>query len=254
MQFGQKKKDAPEEVSSDGMYLRNFKDGEVTVRFLEECDEWIVFREHYTAERKSFPCTGDRDSCPGCTSDDDQVARSSRKYATNIWLPKNNMVLPFRIPITLAKRLFARAERNDGTITNRDYVVMRSGKGLEVEYDVEADDKYTVDLKPLLAQAKDIQEILQSSYDEIWGDAKPEKTSALAKPKTEVKEESAEEVFPSEPEVASATTSDDLVIDEDALYDMGLPELVVLAEKEGLVLPNGSKKSDVIRALIAASE
>lgn len=258
MKFGQRKADAPEEVSSDGMYLRNFKDGEVAVRFLEECDEWIVFREHYTAERKSFPCTGDRDSCPGCTSDDDQVARSSRKYATNVWLPKNNMVLPFRIPITLAKRLFARAERNDGTITNRDYVVMRSGKGLEVEYDVEADDKYNVDLRPLLAQAKDIHEILAASYDEIWGEPKAEKTSALAKPKAEpkakVEKDDAEEAFPSEPEVVSAAASDDLVIDEEALYDMGLPELVLLAEKEGLVLPNGSKKSDVIRALIAASE
>jgi hypothetical protein len=251
MQFGQRKKDAPEEIAGDGMYLRNFKDGEVTVRFLEECDEWIVFREHYTAERKSFPCTGD-DNCPGCNSDDEQVKRSSRKYATNVWIPKNNVVIPFRIPITLAKRLFARAERNDGTITNRDYVVMRTGKGLEVEYDVEADDKYTVDLKPLLAQAKDIQEILRISFEENAG-GKKEQNSSLVKGKPE-KDEVEEEPLPTKPESESAADSDDLVIDEDALYEMGLDDLLEIADKAGLIMKDNSKKSDVIRALIAASE
>lgn len=252
MKFGEKKKNAPDEPSGDGMYLRNFKDGEVVVRFLEPTDEWIVYREHYTADRKSFPCTGDRDSCPGCTSDDEQVARSSRKYATNLWLPKNDLVLPFRIPVSLAKRMVAREERSDDGITNRDYVVMRSGKGLDVEYDVEADDKYSVDLAPLLAQGKDIQEILEISYNEIWGEPK---TSKLAQPKEEKPRRAPKEKeeFPSETE-SSADEDENLEIDEEALYDMGLDELLVLADKAGLVVKTDSKKSEVIRALIAASE
>ena len=173
MKFGQRKADAPEEPSGDGMYLRAFKDGDTKVRFLQETDDWIVFREHYLSG-KSFPCTGERDSCPGCSHPDESVQKASRKYATNVWLPKNNVVLPFRIPISLAKSLFTRSEKNDGTITNRDYVIMRSGKGLDTEYDVDSDEKYSVDIPSLLAQGMDIQDVLQTSYDEVWGDAPSE--------------------------------------------------------------------------------
>lgn len=82
MKFGQKKKDAPDVGS--GKYLRNWKKGETKVRFLDESDDWIAFREHYTRDRKSFPCTEERDTCLGCQSPDEEVAKSSRKYAAQV--------------------------------------------------------------------------------------------------------------------------------------------------------------------------
>lgn len=247
MKFGQRKADAPAISDGTGNYLRNFKDGDTVIRFIDEPDEWIVFREHYTTDRRSFPCTEDRDTCPGCTSDIESVQRASRKYGTNVWLVKSDLVLPFRIPMSLAKRVFSRAERNDGTITNRDYVIMKSGKGMDTEYDLEAEDKYTVDLDALRAKALNVQEILAESYDEIWGDGKD---SSLAKKAKE------EEPLPSKPEVKSASADDsgDVEIDEDALYEMGLTDLVTLASKVGVSVPTDAKKSDVIRALISASE
>jgi hypothetical protein len=250
MQFGKRKADAPAIVEGSGDYLRNFKDGEVTVRFIEETDDWITFREHYTKDRKSFPCT-ENSECPGCNDSDEDVRKASRKYATNIMLVKNEMVLPFRIPVSLAKRLFARSERNGGTITNRDYVVMKTGKGLDTEYDVEQEDKYTVDLDSLKAQAKDVQEILRITYEENAPVAE-KITMERPKPKDE-----AEEPLPSKPEAQSdsaETSGDDIEIDEDTLYEMELTDLIDLAGKAGVEVPTDAKKSAVIRALIEASE
>lgn len=247
MKFGTKKKDAPEQNDAGGMYLRTFKDGETVVRFLEETDDWIVFREHYL-NGKSFPCTGDRDSCPGCTHPDESVQKAGRKYATNAWLPKQNAVLPFRIPISLAKSLFTRSEKNDGTITNRDYVIMRSGKGLDTEYDVDSDDKYAVDVASLLKQGVDIQEVLQASYDEVWGE-EPREERFSRKPK-----EAEEETFPSRSEVQGESADDsEIVLDEDRLYEMSLAELVDVADKVGIDVREGTKKGDLIRTLLAAS-
>jgi hypothetical protein len=255
MKFGQRKAEAPDEVDNDGLYLRNFKDGEMKVRFLQETDDWIEFREHYTADRRSFPCTREKDSCPGCTSTDEDVQRSSRKYATNVHIIKGNYVAPYRIPITLAKRMFARAERNEGTITNRDYIVMRSGKGLETDYDVEADDKYEVNTKALLKDGKDIEEILAKSFEENAPGQKP-KASRFEKddsdevvPRSARKPKADDEEFPSEAEVQSAS-ADASVIDEEELFDMTIPELKGLAAKAGVDVPTGSKKSTIIKLLL----
>lgn len=165
MRFGTKKSETTE-TESDGLYLRNFKDGDTIVRFLQETDDWIEFREHYTADKKSYPCTRERDTCPGCNADSEDERKAGRKYACNVHVVKGNFVAPFRIPISLAKKMFTRSERNEGTITNRDYVVIRSGKFLETEYDVESDDKYKVDLKALLADGADIEEILAKAFEE----------------------------------------------------------------------------------------
>jgi hypothetical protein len=250
MRFGTAKKDAVDDYSGDGLYLRTFKDGDTTVRFLEETDDWIQFREHYTRDRKSFPCTGDKWSCPGCTSDDEEVSRSSRKYACNVYVVKGGYVAPYRIPITLAKKMFTRSERNDGTVLNRDYTVMKTGKGMDTDYDVEQDDKYTMDVKTLLKDGQDIEEILQASFNEIWGSVDDPKPRANA-------EESKPEDLPSEAERDSDdsdSVQENVVIDEDALYDMELPDLRDLAVKAGVDVKSNARKSDVIRALLSASE
>lgn len=246
MKFGQRKADAPEEPSGDGMYLRAFKDGDTKVRFLQETDDWIVFREHYNKDRRAFPCTGDQ-SCPGCSSNDEDVQRSSRKYATHVQVLKGNYVAPFRIPISLARRMFARAERNDGVITDRDYVIMRSGKGLETDYDVDPDDKYEVNTKALLKEAPSIDLILERMYeDNAPGGAPVSKSSH--------KEEEAEEPLPSKAEAQSDSAGDSVIeIDEDELYEMSLSDLADLALKAGADVGSGDKKSDLIRKILATA-
>lgn len=255
MQFGQRRGDAPE-IESDGRYLRNFKKGEVKVRFLEETQDWIVFREHYL-EGKSFPCTQDSDSCPGCTHPDEDVQRASRKYATNIYLVDVEKTLPFRIPVSLAKSMDTRSDKNGGTILNRDYVVMRSGKGLDTEYDVDSDERYALDTKSLLKDGLDINELLEESYNEVWGPKeevvkeKPKANSRLARSKAKVEEpvEEPEEEFPSE--AKSSADDEDLVIDEEALYDMALAELIDLGTKVGIEGAEDMSKPSLIRSLLS---
>ena len=170
MKFGTKRKHVVEtEYNND--YLRNFKEGETKVRFLEEPDEWTQYHEHYTRDRKAFPCTEDTLSCPGCTSDDDQVQRRSKKYGTYVLLVDPNLVLPFKVSVRLSNRLSTRAERNGGTLLNRDYIIIRSGEGLKTDYDADQDEKYTINIDEQLNKTggKTIPDILESMFTEVWG-------------------------------------------------------------------------------------
>lgn len=253
MKFGQRKADAPDEPSGDGLYLRTFKDGDTKVRFLEETDNWIVFREHYNKERRAYPCTEDKSTCPGCTSEDEDESRSTRKYATLLHVSKGNYVAPFRIPMSLARRMFARAERNDGVITDRDYVIMRSGKGLETDYDVDPDDKYEVNVKALAKDAQNISEILERMFEENAPSAKSKPRRTDDEPRAKAKEDD-EDIPPTDSEAQSDSAGDSVIeIDEDELYEMGIPALTDLALKMDLVLDGEEKKSDLIRKILRAS-
>lgn len=237
MKFGTKKSDVVEFDSSGSFdfkpYLRNFRNGDNLVRFVEEVDDWIMFYEHFTPENKSFPCTGERNSCPGCTSDNERMKKASRKYATNLQLVEQNVVLPFRIPMGLAKKLFNRAERN-GSITTRDYVVMREGQGLETEYDLEQDDKRPENIEALRGKAHDLQEIFQSMYDEIWGEGT-----------VEVDEE------PAKVEKAPFDQGETEEVDEAALRAMSRKDLVALATQHSINFDEDGGKSDILDAILA---
>jgi len=229
MQFGTKVSEAPAMVEGDGQYLRNFKKGDTTIRFLDETDDWIMFYEHYTTEGKSFPCTGVRETCPGCTSDIESMRRAGRKYATNVLLSDNNIVLPFRIPASLAKKLFNRSERN-GTMTNRDYTVMKTGSGMETEYDVEQEDKFNVDLDSLRKQGMNIEEILQAQWNSIWGEDAEQK-----------KEQS---------EQAPFDKGGDVEIDEVTLRRMDADDLYVLAKNNGYSVDDTMNRDQLLAEIL----
>ena len=233
MQFGTKKADATTQVVDGGevlKYLRNFREGDNEVRFIDEVDDWISFSEHYSTDNKSFPCTMNRDSCPGCTSEIEKVQRASRKYATNVKLVSNGMVLPFRIPMSLAKKLFNRAERN-GTITNRDYIVMREGKGLDTEYDLEQGDRGEVDLSALREQSMDIEEVLVTAYEEVWGP---------------INQEEKEEEIPFD-------ASDDVEIDEATIRQMKRDQLIALATENEIDIDTDGSRKEILETILEAA-
>lgn len=187
MKFGKKYSEAKDDFSG-GNYLRSFKEGESTVRFLQEQDDWTVFREHFTVDGKSFPCwEEDKLHCPGCSSDNEKVAKSSRRYACYVYRKDWDAVVPYRIPVVLARRLTTRFERNDGSATNRDYTVIRTGKGLDTDYDVEQEDKYAVDIEAKMTGVVPIEDILEESFIEVWGaDWQPgSKTPSINRTKAE---------------------------------------------------------------------
>lgn len=235
--FGTKKKNAI--VSGgDGVWLRNFQRGDTTVRFIDEPDEWIVFKEHYNSDKHWFPCSGET-SCPGCSSDDEQQRRKSTKYATNLYLVKSGEVRPFKIPISLANALERRAERNGGTIVNRDYAILKSGTGLETSYDVDQEAKYELDVKPLRAQAHDIEKILLDRWNEVVG-----KEDDLI-----IKEEKEEKI----PFKEEATESPIVVdLDEGVVRSMSITQLNQLASDAGVDLADAETKTEMVDILLSA--
>jgi hypothetical protein len=164
--FGTKKSD----VIETGNYLRNFKKGETKVRFLQESPEWWGYFEHFM-DGKSFPCM-EASECPGCSSDNESVKRRSRRYGTFVWMVDQKRVLPFKIGAKLSERLTVRAERNNGSLLNRDYVIIRSGTGLETDYDVDQDERYEFDTASAWKNRGDqeIQEILADQFVAVFGD------------------------------------------------------------------------------------
>lgn len=259
MQFGKKKKDAPERGS--GTYLRRFQKGETKVRFLDEPDEWIEYWEHFTPDRKSFPCTEERDSCPGCTHDNEAIRKASRKYATQLLLVKQQQVLPFIVPISLADRLSARAEKNGGTLINRDYAVMRSGDGFDTEYDVDQEDKYPVDVAALRSKITlDIQDCFKDAFTAVWGtlDAKGSPsdiadthTPGDENPPTEpAANQDAGESEDAGVVVTEATADGAVVLTEAKIRAMEKPELRDLCDTAGLKYDSDETKSELIEKLL----
>lgn len=265
MRFGTYKKDV---IDNDGAYLRTFKKGDTRVRFLTEIEDWVQFREHYSVDGKSFPCTKDRSTCPGCTDENEKVSRSTNRYAVNAILVKNGQVYAFKMGKSLVDRLSMRSERNGGTIVNRDYVIIRSGDGLETDYDVEQEDKSPVNLKEYKDQLVNIEEVLEANFNEAFGDeekpakkaAKPRKDDddddtpvARASKRGSWKDEE-EEVPPSKPAAAKSAAKqeeDDEDFSEDDIRKMKRPELLDLYAKAGIDADDDMSTRELAEFLIS---
>lgn len=226
MRFGKSYRDMEKDASA-GDYLRRFK-GETKVRFLQEIDEWKGYSEHYTDDGKSYPCPAqdykDRDKCPGCSSDSDKLQRRSRRAAANVLLVEQQIVLPFKIPITLADDLSRRADRKNEKITERDYTIIVTGTGLETKYEFDPEDAYDIDVSAYAEQLYDIDGILESSYAEIWGDV------------AEVGEKG-EEPLPSE-------GTEDQEVSEATLRAMPRRQVINLMKENNIDLPEGYEDLD----------
>lgn len=162
------------------------KNGSLTVRFLEEPENWVNYIEHYDSTlRKSYPCNGEA-ACPGCVSDE----RKSSRYLANAVDTSNDRVIPLQMPKELANRLVVRYEKN-GTITDRDYELSRTGEGLDTVYDLDAEpptNRKLTKYKPL-----DLLKTLDDSFQAVFGEgdeddddddtAAPAKKTAGVKPR-----------------------------------------------------------------------
>jgi hypothetical protein len=172
--FGQKagtnvREDVKRSSGQGGDWIRNVQDGkDLRVRFLQNPEEWVKYREHYSAETKFFPCTSD-DACPGCNSDSDQLKKSSRRYAAAVLDVKEAKVIALKLPVDLANRVIGKCDRNGGTLLNRDLTLIRTGKGLDTTYDVEAEDKTEVDLSRYSNDMPDIEGLLMKAFEDAFG-------------------------------------------------------------------------------------
>lgn len=177
------------------------KNGQLTVRFLEEPENWVNYNEHYDATiRKSYPCI--EDGCPGCRTEE----RRTSRYLVNALDVEKDVVIALQLPKDLTNSLVRKYERYD-TIMDRDYTLIREGEGLDTTYEAEAEPvmnrkltKYTLlDLQEELDKVfKSIHDDGDDDDDDDDEDDKPapkarsmaaKKSAAKKPPKAEVEED-----------------------------------------------------------------
>lgn len=169
---GENVRDDIKRSSGQGNFMKTVQDGkDLRVRFLQNPEDWYKFREHYSDETKFFPCTQD-DTCPGCNSDSDKMRKSSRRYAASVIDIKEGKVVCLKMPVDLANRVTSKCDRNGGTLLDRDYTLIRTGRSLDTTYEVETEDKTDVDLSRY--ELVDPEPLLVESFDEAFGSAKRE--------------------------------------------------------------------------------
>jgi hypothetical protein len=185
MRFGKSAEEAATDTrGGDGgelSFMKYMKDGDNILRVADEPDKWVYYWEHFNPDGNPFPCTNERDTCPGCTSDNEKMSKASRKVAFNAVSEYDGKayVNVWKVPKTVSDKLKTRYERL-GTVTDRYYIVTRFKKDNGFyDYDVEGQDKTSdpIDTDRL----RDPEELLVAAYDEAWGNsAKAATTSAKA--------------------------------------------------------------------------
>lgn len=245
-----------EKSSGSRTWIRNLKQGEdLTVRFIDEPEDWYSYREHYSPEVNFFPCIGE--DCPGCNSDSDKVQRASRRFLASALDTDTGQVVPLKLPLDLANRLVARYERYGNTLTDRDYTLHRMGKGLDTSYDVTPEAPQDMDLSRY--ESLDLESVLIDQFEDAFGLDDEEKDE---QPKTKVgsrdpdPDEGDDEVddVPSEPSGAAeeGESDDEYLTEEDALK-MTRSELKALADEYGVTIKANMTKQQMVDAIFESA-
>ena len=114
--------------SSGGYLARVPKDSGITVRFLEEPDNWIEYFEFYDeAEKAYYPL-----SEGGPEPEGDQSV--SKRFLANAVDTADNRVIALVLPKSLAQSLMKKYDKYS-TILDRDYELSKDGTGFDTTYD-----------------------------------------------------------------------------------------------------------------------
>jgi len=267
---------AAEVNDSSGDYLRPLKSGDTKVRFLQEIPVWTGYYEHYIG-KQAFPCTGDRMTCPGCTHENAEVQKATRRWGTNVLLVDSGAVAAMKLPSTLKKKCENRAARNDGSITSRDYILIKDGSGMETTYDIDQDEKYRVTLEEYNDSLEDIEEILASMFDDVFGEGSsaeylegkvsaPVKEAKPARKRETVDdqidkwaEEGKVESKRAPRKTAAAKpapekeSEEDVEVSEADLRAMSLLDLIALADAEDVDVNGLKDAEEIIQAILLAA-
>ncbi len=252
MKFGKSAAEAATEPGRGGdgqSFIKYLKAGDNYLQLIEEPDSWVYYWEHYNPGGYPFPCTNDRDTCPGCTSDDEKMSKASRKIAfnaiseydgkdyTNVW----------KVPKSVADKLKMRYERN-GTVVDRPFLITQYKKDNGFyDYEVEGQDK-----KILGSDSQDNwtdpETLLAQAYEEAWGDdSKAKQTSAKVQQAS--KEAGLQEKLAEAKSKLSVVRDEPKKVTEKELRAMEPWDLLALCEKEGFGTPpkaNSQSTDDIV--------
>lgn len=168
-------------AAGGGEWIRYFRDEETQIRIIPAeavnrqgrtvygTAAWPQEYEHFDISiPTSFPCT-EEDDCIGCTSDSKEVRDKKRRIYFHA-LDAEGAPRIYRMGPQLYNRLKMKEQRalskdpkNLQPLSDRDYIILRTGQKLNTEYDAEPGEAYEVDFPEELP---DIAEALQSAYDD----------------------------------------------------------------------------------------
>ena len=150
---------------SNSDWIRYFKNTETRLRFLEEMEEWTEVWFHFSQGlMRNYPCTGERDKCPGCTSENEKEARASKKYLVNAL--SDGYVNLWMLPASTWDDLDRYKDKSGGTILDRDYTIIKH-KGDRTTYSVDREERDRIDLQPYESKKKDHQAMLFAAFVEV---------------------------------------------------------------------------------------
>lgn len=163
-----------ERAESDGdVWLKGFKEGETKLLlYPTQTGLWATYREHYDPVLRRFiPCAQSKSNpdCIGCQSEIEMVRRKNRKWIAAAF-DKDNRLNYYKVGQKMFDTL-KRKEQRIGTLSDREYIFIRSGTDLETTaYDIEPGEKTEVNWddpeldKPL--SNRELYISLGAKYDE----------------------------------------------------------------------------------------
>lgn len=138
------------------------KEDSLTVRFLENPEDWHGYYEHWLKDGP-IPCSSS--DCEGCQSDDEKERKRQFRYLANAYIVDDQKVRPLQMVKTLVEQL-VNFHQKYGTLLDRDYELSRTGSGQnDTKYMAAPDAPSKVKLSRFEDQKFDLSEVLESMLE-----------------------------------------------------------------------------------------
>ena len=232
--------------------------GEYLIRPLTEPDEWQKCNFVWNKSiNRGWPLA------EGQIIDDDEGLQVQTRYLGQFIDIEKDRVIVFQVPKSVFDS-FGRKFNRNGTVMDRDWLVIREGTGLDTAYDLEADEEVDRDLSKYVIP--DIEEVLVNAYEHAvasgWTEGKVLSKDEVEEAKAGGKSAAAEEPEPEKPKTSRSRRSstgeaeepgqkDDGDLTADDLKDLPISTLRKMAKAKG-INTSGFNRGEIIDAITGA--
>jgi hypothetical protein len=152
------------------VFIQRFKNPETRLRLCQEPNshpnQMKTIREHYSTRfRESFACPNHRDNgvpCVGCADPDSKTRKRNRRFITNAINDRGELIL-IKMGPDLHKKFVNKRQRL-GTVLNCDWIVVKTGTGLNTDYEPWPGEEYPV---PMPTELIDINAVIANQYNTV---------------------------------------------------------------------------------------